>query len=130
MPHIAVAPAPHPSRQLEAEIDGLRAQVRYDPLCKRTAMSLACGFSNSPRLCFEQLRELKRERAQLLSARGGEAGEACLQHGRGAGVLHARNQGVDGDMSLQDMFMGLQRSVLLLLPPPPQPSSLSLLFTG
>jgi hypothetical protein len=82
-------------------------------------------------LVFEQLRELKRERAQLLSVRGGEAGEAGLQYGRGAGVLHARNQGVDGDMSLQDMFTGLQRSVLLLPPPPPPPpSSLSLLLTG
>ncbi len=53
------------------------------------------------------MRELKRERAQLL--RGGEAAEA-----RGPGVLQARNQGVDGDMSLQDMFTGLQRRVLLL----------------
>jgi len=33
-------------------------------------------------------------------------------------------------MSLQDMFTGLQRSVLLLLLLPPPPSSLSLLFTG
>ncbi len=60
--------------------------------------------------------------------RGGEAGEAGVQGGRGAGVLHARNQGVDGDMSLQDMFTGLQRSVLLLLLL--LPLSLSLLFTG
>ncbi len=65
------------------------------------------------------MRELKRERAQLL--RGGEAAEA-----RGPVVLQARNQGVDGDMSLQDMFTGLQRRVLL----PPLISSLTLLLAG
>ena len=55
------------------------------------------------------MRELKRERAQLL--RGGEAAEAAVKSGRGAVVLHARNEGGQGDMSLQDMFTGLQRWV-------------------
>jgi hypothetical protein len=117
------------SRQLEAEVDSLRAQVRCDPPPNALPFRLFAGSRSH--LVFEQLRELKRERAQLLSVRGGEAGEAGVQGGRGAGVLHARNQGVDGDMSLQDMFTGLQRSVLLLLLlPPPPPSSPSLLFTG
>jgi hypothetical protein len=51
------------------------------------------------------VRELKRERAQLMRGGGGDA----------PGVLHARNQGVQGDMSLQDMFTGLQRSLPLQL---------------
>ena len=38
------------SRQLEAEVDSLRAQVRCDPSSKRTAISPVCRFSKSPRL--------------------------------------------------------------------------------
>ncbi len=64
-------------------------------------------FPLSPDLPL-QVRELKRERAQLL-----RGGDAAAKSGAVAGALHARNE---GDMSLQDMFTGLQRSA-----PPPSP---------
>ncbi len=57
---------------------------------------------------------MKRERVQLVREREG-CGDAGVVSGSKGGVLHARNQGGE-EMSLQDMFTGLQRS-----PPPPLP---------
>ena len=55
---------------------------------------------------------MKRERVQLVREREGP-GDARAASGAKGVVLHARNQGGE-DMSLQDMFTGLQRSPLLL----------------
>ena len=50
---------------------------------------------------------MKRERVQLVREREGP-GDARAASGAKGVVLHARNQGGE-DMSLQDMFTGLQR---------------------
>jgi hypothetical protein len=52
------------------------------------------------------VRELKRERAQLV--RGG-GGDVATKFAAPPAALQARNEGAAGDMSLQDMFTGLNR---------------------
>ncbi len=122
--------------QLEAEIDGLKAQVlcsRHSPPAPR--LSHAQCFcralqhvDRTPLTPAGQVRELKRERVQLVREREGiqlvrereGPGDAWATSGAKGVVLQARNQGGE-DMSLQDMFTGLQRSLppLQLFSPPP-----------
>jgi hypothetical protein len=104
--------------QLEAEIDGLKAQVfcahRSPPALRLShAQPTACTTRSNTRVDHPpltpagQVRELKRERVQLVREREG-LGDAWSTAGAKGVVLHARNQGGE-DMSLQDMFTGLQR---------------------